>query len=286
MFQLLFNGIVTGFLVALPAVALSLTFSVLRFANFAIGAMLTLGAYSVYLFNGVLGFNLLWATVLGAGVSAVVAVLVDWLVFRPLRDRSAVTLLVASMGVAFVLENGVRLLAGSSPLSYAVETARPLRGWGLRVNHEQLLGIGVSLAALALVWVLLRSSRQGRAMRAIADNPSLAAVRGIHAGRVISLTWAMAGALTAVAGMLIGLDTTLEPLMGWNYVLPIFAAAILGGMSNPLGAVAGALCMGVIAELSTLLLPPHYRALAAFMVLSALLLARPHGLFGSRWVTK
>lgn len=123
-------------------------------------------------------------------------------------------------------------------------------------------------------------------MRAVADNPALAAVRGIDQVRVRRLAWAVAGGLAAVAGMLIGLDTTLDPLMGWNYVLAIFAAAIVGGFGNPLGAFAGALCMGVISEMSTLVLPPHYRALAAFIVLSGLLLVRPSGLFGMRWISR
>ncbi len=286
MLQLLFNGLVSGFLVALPAVAVSLTFSVLRFANFAIGAMLTLGAYLIYFFNTVVGLGLFWATLSGAIASAIIAVVIDMLVYSPLRARSSVTLLVASLGVSFVLENSVRLVAGSAPLSYAVATARPLRAFGLRFNHEQLIGIGVSLAALLLVWLLLNRSAQGRAMRAVADNPALAAVRGIDQVRVRRLAWAVAGGLAAVAGMLIGLDTTLDPLMGWNYVLAIFAAAIVGGFGNPLGAFAGALCMGVISEMSTLVLPPHYRALAAFIVLSGLLLVRPSGLFGMRWISR
>jgi branched-subunit amino acid ABC-type transport system permease component len=275
-------------LVALPALALSLTFSVVRFANFAIGAMLTMGAYLVYFFNVVLGFGLPLATLSGAIASATIAVTVDALVFRPLRNRSGVMLLVASMGVSFILENTVRLVAGSAPLSYAVETARPLRWMDLRVNHEQLLGVTVSLAALALalVWLLFRRTRLGRAMLAVADNPALAAVRGVDRTRVVAITWAISGALAAVAGMLIGLDVTLDPLMGWNYILPVFAAAILGGMGNPLGAVVGALCMGVVAELSTLALPPHYRSLAAFILMSVLLLIRPAGLFGTKWVAK
>jgi branched-subunit amino acid ABC-type transport system permease component len=286
MLQLIFNGLVTGMLVALPALALSLTFSVLRFANFAIGAMLTLGAYLVYFLNAKLGMGLPAATLLGAAISALLAVAVDALVFQPLRGRSGVMLLVASMGVSLVLENLVRLLAGSSPMSYPVETARPIRWLGLRVNHEQLLSAAVSLAALVLIWLMLKHTKLGRAMLAVADNPALASVRGIEHRRVIGITWALSGALAAIAGTLIGLDTTLDPLMGWNYILPVFAAAILGGMGNPAGAVAGALCMGVIAELSTLMIPPHYRSLAAFMVLSVLLLARPAGLFGTNWVAK
>lgn len=286
MLQLLFNGVVSGLLVALPALALALSFSVLRFANFAIGAMLTLGAYLIYLFNATLGCPLIWSAGLGIVLGGLVAVIVDRLVYRRLRERSGVTLLVASMGVAFVLENAVRFVAGSAPVGYAVDPARPIRLAGLRVNHEQLLIVAVSLASLALVWVVFRLTAMGRAMRAVADNPALAAVRGISRDRVVAVTWFLSGALATAGGLLIGLDSTLDPQMGWNYVLPVFAAAILGGIATPMAAVFGALAMGVTAEVSTLVLAPHYRGLVAFAVLTALLLVRPWGVFGSPRVSK
>jgi branched-subunit amino acid ABC-type transport system permease component len=286
MMQLLFNGLVSGMLVALPALALALTFSVLRFANFSIGAMLTVGAYLIYWCNTALGLSLPWAAVVGTALAALLAAVIDFVVYRPLRDRSTITLLVASMGVSFVLENAVSFLAGNTPVGYAVDVARPLRWAGLRVNHEQLLGAAVSLASLLLIGLIFGYTRLGRAMRAVADNPSLAATRGVSRQRVVSITWLLSGALAAIAGTLIGLDTTLDPQMGWNYVLPVFAAAILGGLTHPLAAIPGALVMGVFAELATLVLPPHYRTLVAFGVLSLLLVVRPSGLLGSKWVQK
>jgi branched-chain amino acid transport system permease protein len=286
MSQLIFNGLVSGLLVALPALALALSFSVLRFANFAIGAMLTVGAYLIYGFNVALGLSLPWAALWGTLLAALLAAAVDWLVYRPLRERSPVTLLVASMGVAFVLENAVRFIAGNTPVGYAVEVARPMRWAGLRVNHEQLTIIGISLASLLVVGFVFRFTRLGRGMRAVADNPVLAATRGVSRQRIVSLTWLLSGALSALAGMLIGLDSTLDPQMGWNYLLLVFAAAILGGLGNPMAAVAGAVVMGVLAEVSTLVLPPHYRTLVAFVMLSALLLVRPSGLLGKKWLEK
>lgn len=286
MSQLLFNGLVSGLLVALPALALAMTFSVLRFANFAIGALVTVGAYLVHAFNVALGWPLGWSALAGAALAGALAVAVDWLVYRPLRDRPGVTLLVASMGVAFVLENAVRFWVGNTPVGYAVEVARPLRWAGLRINHEQLLAAVVALASLLVVALLLRFTRLGRGMRAVADNPVLAATRGVSRQRVVSATWFVSGALAAVAGLFIGLDATLDPQMGWNYVLPVFAAAILGGIGNPMGAALGAVVMGVLAELSTLALPPHYRTLVAFVVLSLLLLIRPDGLLGRKWLHK
>jgi branched-subunit amino acid ABC-type transport system permease component len=286
MAQLLLNGFVTGLILALPALALSLTFSVLRFANYAIGSMIAVGAYADYLFNVVLGWPLVPATAAGAAVLAAVAVAFDRIVYHRLRGRSGVTLLVASMGIALALENAIRFIAGNAPRGFAVEIARPFRFWGLRVNHEQLTILITVLAALAIVWIVVRYTHLGRSMRAVADNPDLAAVRGISRTRVVTGVWLLSSAITAVAGVLIGLDANIDPQMGCNYLLPVFTAAILGGIASPMAAVAGALTLGVAEELATLVLPPHYRTIVAFLVMALLLLVRPSGLFGAKWVTK
>lgn len=284
--QLLLNGVVTGLLLALPALALSLSFSVLRFANYAIGSYLTCGAYLVYMFNVLLGWPLWLAAGVGALALATLAVAVDWLAYRPLRSRSGVTLLVASMGVAIALENIVRLFAGNSPRSFDVPVARPLRFGDLRLNYEQLTILITVLAALVVVWVIFRLTRLGRAMRAVADNPDLAAVRGVRRERVVASVWIISGVLTAISGVLVGLDANVEPQMGWNYLLSVFTAAILGGIASPMAAVAGALTLGIAEELATLIMPPHYRMIVAFLTMATLLLVRPWGLFGTRWVTK
>jgi branched-chain amino acid transport system permease protein len=286
MMQILFNGLVTGMLVALPALAVAMTFSVLRFANFAIGAMITAGAYLIYALNVVMGLPLFVSGVLGAALAGLLAAVVDLLVFRPLRDRSAVTLMVASIGVSFILENIVRFIAGNTSVGYDVVLSRPWRWAGLRINIEQIQALVVCLVALAIVWTIFRRSRLGRAMRAIADNAPLAATRGVSRQQVITVTWVISGVLAALSGMLIGLDATIDPQMGWLYALPAFAAAILGGLTHPLAAIPGALVMGVLSEAATLVLPAHYRSMVAFVVMSLLLIIRPAGLFGTKWLTK
>ena len=284
--QLLVNGLVAGLLLALPALALSLSFSVLRFANYAIGSYLSCGAYLVYIGNVGLGLPLWLAAVAGAMLFAVVAVAIDWLAFHPLRDRSGVTLLVASMGVAIALENVIRFFAGNSPRAYSVAVARPMRFGDIRLNHEQLTILVTVTASLAVVWIVFRFTRLGRMMRAVADNPDLAAVRGISRSRVVAYVWLISGPLAALSGVLVGLDANIEPQMGWTYLLPVFTAAILGGIANPMAAVAGALTLGIAEELATLVMPVHYRTIVTFVLMAALLLARPWGLFGTRWVTK
>ncbi len=284
--QTVFNGLVSGTVVALPAVALSLIFGVLRFPNFAIGSMLTLGAYCAYAFNVYFGWSLAPATVAAAVMMAGLSVTCDRLVFRPLRERSSVTLLVASMGLAFLLENIVRLVFSNTVRNFDVAVTRPFQVLGVRINEAQLTTALVAFGCLVAVHVLLQRSRLGRAMRAVADNAALAAARGIPREWVYGWTWAIAGAVIAVAGVLIGVDTIVDPLIGWNHVIIVFAAAILGVLGSPTGAALGALLLGVVGELATLIVPSSYRSGVAFLVMALVLLARPQGLLGQRRVEK
>ena len=284
--QLILNGFVTGLLLALPALALTLTFGILKFPNFAIGSMLTLGAYAAWVANSLFGLPLPIAAAVAALTMAAVAVLCDTLVFARLRERDSITLLVASMGIALVLENICRFGFGNATRNFAFEVARPIRWHGLRINQEQLITAVVVIVCVVIIQVVLYASPLGRAMRAVADNPSLAAVRGVERQTIVRITWFMAGALTALSGVLAGLDRAVDPLLGWNYQIPIFAAAILGGLGSPIGAIVGAIVIGLAEELSTLILPTNYRQVVSFTVILALLLLRTQGLFGRKAIRK
>jgi branched-subunit amino acid ABC-type transport system permease component len=284
--QVILNGFVTGMIIALPAIALTLTYGILKFPNFAIGAMLTTGAYFAFIGNTWLHLPLFWAAVLAAAALALTNVAVDRMVFQPLRERNAITLLVASMGVSFVLENVARFVFGNSAKSFEVAIARPQRFFDLRVNAEQIYTAVTALSAMVAIYVILRHTPLGRAMRAVSDNPALAAARGIERESVVRWMWAIAGVLTGAAGVLAGLDRAIDPLLGWNYVVMVFAAAILGGLGNPFGAVLGALTLGVVEETSTLVIPPNYRQVVSFCAIAFLLLLRPQGLLGTVSVKK
>lgn len=284
--QMIINGLTTGLILALPALALSLTFSVLRFPNYAIGSYVTVGAFVTWYANIVLQLPLWLAASSGAIATGLIATGIDYVSYRHLRDRSGLILLVASMGIAIALENIVRLFAGNSPRSFDLAVARPFRFWGLRVNQEQLIIVATVLVSLLAVWLVFRFSKLGRAMRAVADNPSLAASRGIERGKVVASVWAISGALAALAGVLIGIDTNIEPQMGWNYLLQVFTAAILGGIASPMAAVAGAVVLGLAEEFATLFMAPHYRLIVAFGIMTLLLIVRPWGIFGTKWVQR
>jgi len=286
MLQTAFNGVVTGVIMALPALAVTLLFGVLKFPTFAVGAMMTVAAYLAFGLNAQLGWPLAAATVAAALAMGALCIGIDQLTFKPLRERGAITLMVASLGLGFILENVARFAYGNTARSFAIELARPFRVADVRMNHEQMITIAVSSAAMIAMWVLLTRLPIGRAMRAVADNPSLALVRGIESPRVIRWTWFLAGVLLALGGVLIGMDRALEPPMGSNYLISVFAAAILGGLGSPLGAFVGALVIGVVSELSTLVVAPNYRIGVPLLALAVILVFRPQGLFGQPYIRK
>ena len=286
MLQTAFNGLVTGIIVTLPALAITLLFGVLKFPNFAVGSMMTLAAYMVFALNVQLGWPLIVATAVGAVAFGGLLIVVDHLMFRPLRERGSITLMVASLGLGFVLENIARLAYGNTARSFTLELARPFRFLDIRMNREQMIIIAVSTVAMLAMYVLLTRMPIGRAMRAVADNPALALVRGIESPRIIRWTWFIAGLLLAVGGVLIGMDRALEPPMGASYLIAVFAAAILGGLGSPLGAFVGALLIGMVSELSTLVIPPNYRIGIPLVVIALILIFRPQGLFGQPYIRK
>jgi len=264
----------------------TLLFGVLKFPNFAVGAMMTLAAYMVFALNVQLGWPLTIATAAVAVAFGGLLIVIDYLTFRPLRQRDSITLMVASLGLGFVLENIARLAYGNTARSFAIELARPFRFLDIRMNREQMITVVVSTLAMLAMYFLLTRMPIGRAMRAVSDNPALALVRGIESPRIIRWTWFIAGMLLAVGGVLIGMDRALEPPMGSSYLIAAFAAAILGGLGSPLGAFVGALIIGIVSELATLVIPPNYRIGIPLCVIALILIFRPQGLFGQPYIRK
>ena len=286
MLQTAFNGLISGVIMTLPALAVTLLFGVLKFPNFAVGAMMTCAAYLAFALNAQLGWPLSAATVAVALAFGGLCILIDLVTFKPLRGRGAITLMVASLGLGFILENFARFGYGNTARSFAIELARPFRFLDIRMNRGQMLTFAVSAAAMIAMWLLLTRTPVGRAMRAVADNPQLALVRGIESERIIRWTWFITGMLLAVGGVLIGMDRALEPPMGSNYVVGVFGAAILGGLGSPFGAFVGALLIGVASELSTLVMPPNYRIGIPLAAIALVLVFRPQGLFGQPYIRK
>lgn len=284
--QLLVNALVNAALIAPPAMAFSLLFGILRFPNFAIGGYITVGAFAAYTLNVPLGLPLLVASAGSMVITGLVVWLIHILVFKPMHKESAVTLLVVSIAVTLILESVIRIFYSADVRGFDVPLQRPYRIGDMRITKEQI-EILVCAVVLAIgLHLLLKHTRIGRAMRAVSDNPMLAAIRGVDAARVTAFTTVLCGAIFGLTGVFAGLDLVIEPLIGWNLTIPIFAAAILGGIGSPYGAIVGALMVGLAEELTILVLPSTYKLGVGFVIIAVLLLVRPQGLFGTAEIKK
>lgn len=278
--QLLVNGIAVGSIIALAAVGLTLTYGILRLANFAHGDFLTLGAYFTLLANS-FGINIWLAVVLGLVGTVLAVLLTEKLLWSPMRDRraSSTTLIIISIGLALFLRNGIILFWGGGNQNYDLPVAAAVNILGIRIAYYRLIVVGLAILVILGLHYLLQNTKIGKAMRAVADDIDLARVSGINVDQVVIWTWVIAGSLTALGGGMYGLITAVRPNMGWFLILPMFAAVILGGIGNPYGAIAGALVIGVAQEVSTYWLPTEYKLGVALLIMVLVLLVRPQGLF-------
>ncbi len=267
-------------LLALGAVGLSLTFGVARFANVAHPDFMMLGAYATFTFNSLLGVGFWPAALLGVGAAVAIAVPVARLAYDRLPVTSTVQLLIISIGVSFVLRHVVLFCFGSGLLQYAVPLQRPWVWGPVRLTTYQLVTLAVAGLLVLAVHLLLARTTLGRILRAMADNPTLCEITGADVGRARLAMWVIAVTLAATGGVLWGLNLVIQPNMGWDLVIPIFSAAILGGIGNPYGAMAGALVIGIGQEWSTLLIPSMYKEAIAFTAMGLCLMFRPRGLWG------
>lgn len=278
--QTLVNGIAVGSIIALAAVGLTLTYGILRLANFAHGDLMTLGAYFTWTGNA-LGLNIWLATVVGALLTIAAALLTEKIMWSPMRDRraSSTTLIIISIGLALFLRNGIILIWGAANQQYDLPVLAALNLGGIRITMTRVIVVGLAIVAMLGMHYLLQHTKVGKAMRAVADNVDLARVTGINVDQVVIWTWILAAGFTSIAGSMYGLITAVRPDMGWFLILPMFASVILGGIGNPYGAIAGSYVIGIAQELSTYLFSAEYKLAVALVLMVAVLLIRPQGIF-------
>lgn len=300
MLELFVYGIVLGSIISLGSIGLSLIYGIMRFANFAHGDLMTLGAYMALFFVTQL-FEWIWVPDVKIGalsfglrmiitfpivmmIIGFISILIDKILYDPLRKRksSAVILSMASLGVSFIIQMIVIIIWGADSLFYRPGVIRqalelPL---DIKIRPDQIFIIFAVIFFISSLHLFLKHTRIGKAMRATADNPELARITGIETKNIIRLTWAIGGAMAAMGGILYGIDVQLHPGMGWGFLLPLFAATILGGIGNMYGAMIGGLVLGVVQQLSTSFLLPTYKPAVAFIIMILILLVRPQGIFG------
>jgi len=272
-------GLLLGSIYAIGAIGVTLVFGILRFAHLAHGDLITLGAFLVL---GVVTFTGLdpWlALPLAMALSAAVAVGLAATCYGFRGSRPRMLTVMASLGVALMVRAVVQMGWGTDPSTYSTGIVRPTEYFDFILLREREIATFAVVAALVVgLEAFLRLTRWGRAMRAMSDNPDLARLCGVDNRQVVRLTWIIVGMLCAAAGFLLGINTEVWAMMGWWALLPIFAAAILGGVGRIDGAVLGGLIIGVAEEMSVLILPAQYKSATAFAILLLILLVRPRGI--------
>ncbi|WP_245690965.1 branched-chain amino acid ABC transporter permease [Sinosporangium album] len=283
--QLAFEGLSLGLIIALGAVGLSLIFGTTGLTNFAHGELLAIGAFIAFFLNTTLGLHLLIAAPLAVLIAAAFGYGQDWLFWGQLRKRKTglVSMMIISIGVALFLRYLLLFLFGGSSQSYAQYTAQEgIQIGPISATPKSLVIIAIDVVVLVAVGLALVYTRIGKATRAVADNPALAASSGINVDRVIRIVWAGGTAIAALAGILLGLSQTVNYQMGLQVLLLMFAGVTLGGLGTAFGALVGSLVVGVFIQVSTLWIPPETKNVGALAVLIIVLLFRPQGILGRR----
>lgn len=277
--QILWNGLVVGSLFGIAALGLTLLYGILKFINISYAEYLTAGAYVGWVLNDQMGMHILVATALGALVGAVVALATSLVVFQHFRRRSAVTLFIVSVGVSFIIRNIIVISWGVDTRVFFIGATAAPRVFGISLLPTQVAIIILSGLVFSGVYGLLKLSDIGIAMRALADDTDLARVRGIQTDRIIRYVWLLSGLLAGLAGMMIAVDSQITPTLGLSVLIPIFAAVFLGGIGQPKGAIIGGYTVGLVQELSTIVIPTAYKPAIGFVLLISVLLLKPEGLF-------
>jgi branched-chain amino acid transport system permease protein len=300
MIQNLMDGVLTGAIISLGAIGLTMVMHMLRFANFAYAELMAIGAYAALVFDRVfaallpvidaafkpltLTASLALATVIAMVITGASAVAIDWLIFKRIRAKAdALSMVFASFGVALIVRNVITIIFGhkaqlySGDIAFAVVLSRdPL----LLIKPDQVFVLVAALVLMGLFHLVLTRTTFGYALRAVAENPALAQVSGVRLAGMITAVWMIGGGLSAAAGTFYALTNHLSPVLGHNFLLPVFAATIVGGIGSVYGAVLGGFIVGIASGLALMVLPSGYTPAMPFLLILAVLLIRPHGLFG------
>jgi len=282
------NGLSTGSYVALGAVGLTLVYGILKLTNFAHGDLLTFGAYMAFVVSVSWEGPLLLGVLAAMVMTALLGLFFELLMWGPMREKGAgfLQLVLMSIGLAFVIRSTIQFVAGGDPVFLDVDrssasTPFDFIGIDLRLRNVLWVSLTVGVSVLLLVGALLQYTLLGKKMRALSDSLDLAETTGINTERIVLITWVFAGALAGLGGVLLGMVSQVKPELGFELLLPIFAAVVLGGIGNPFGALAAGLTLGVLIEWATI--PPgltNWKFGVGFVILILALIIRPQGVFG------
>jgi branched-chain amino acid transport system permease protein/neutral amino acid transport system permease protein len=274
-------GLVTASILALAAVGFTLQFGVTNILNLAYGDMMTASAYVGYVVNHH-GGSIAESLAAGAAFGAVASLLLNRLVYKPFLGRGTKLfgMVIVSLSVGVIIQNILLAVGGATFFSYSFNVGSTVHALGFQLTTSQLTIMGLAVVAMTLVGLLLTRTRLGKAMRATAANPGLAQASGIATERVIDVAWLLSGLLCGLAGVVLVLNTSsFQSTTGSDFLVVIIAAAMLGGVGRPTGALLGAVVLGLVTEISAGYISPAYKEVIAFGVLVVVLLLRPTGIF-------
>jgi branched-subunit amino acid ABC-type transport system permease component len=276
-------GLVTAAVLAIAAVGFTMQFAVTDVLNLAYGAVMIGSAFVAYWLNQA-GVNVWLGMLAAAAAGAAASVLLNRGIYTPFQRRGSapVTLVIVSLGTTLIIEFGLQAIVGGTNVSYAMSQGPTVKADGLVLTTVQLVIIGLSVVMMAAVHGLLRYTKLGKAMRATAANRSLARNCGIRTDRVVTVTWALTGALCGVAGTVFAINNgSFGATSADLFLVVILAAVFLGGPGQAYGAMAGALIIGLATEISAAYINPSYKYVVAFGVLLIVMAVRPGGVLGA-----
>ena len=285
--QTIANGIKFGLIIAITAVGLSLIYGTTGLSNFAHGELVALGAIVTWWMNQSVGLHILVAAPFGIAAAALAGFLLESGVWRPLRGRgtSLTSMMIVSIGIGLAARYLYLYMFGGRSQAYRQYAVQRQTDFGpVSLTERELVSMVICIVVLLAVAVFLQRTRQGKAVRAVSDNPELSSATGINTNRVILLVWVGGGALAGLGGVLLGLDEQVRWNMGFTLLLLMFAAITLGGLGNPYGALLGSLVVGLMVELWTWFFPSavELKTTGALLALIVILLIRPQGLLGRK----
>ena len=300
MVQHLLDGILVGSILSLGAIGLTLVMHTLRFANFSHAELLSVGAYAALVFDGLFGalysqlrssidpLSLTWSLILAIAIAMITtglsAILIDKIVFRKIREKGdELSMVFASFGVAMVVRNLISLFFGlksqlfSKEIAFAIVISRdPM----ILIKPDQVFVLIAALIVMLIFHLVLSRTTFGYSLQAVAENPILAQISGVNLSRMLMMIWLIGGSLAALSGIFYGLNNQINPVMGRDLVLPIFAATIAGGIGSVYGAVLGGFLVGIASNLGLMILPSGYSPAVPFLIILGVLILRPNGILG------
>jgi len=280
--QLLTNGLIAGSIYSLIALSFTIIYRTVKFFHFAHGVVYTAGAYLAYTLAISLGLNFLISFFLATVLAGVLGLCIDRLVYSPLRQQKApnLVLLIASFGVFIFIQNFIQLLYGAQILTLRTGPIREgYQIFSAVITPIQIMILVVSIILMCGLWLFIQKTKMGKAMRAVADDPVGASVVGIYPENTILTAFAIGSAAAGIAGILISLETNIEPTMGFSAILKGIIASIIGGIGSIPGAMLGGLFLGIVENLGIWKIQAGWKDTIAFAVLIIFLLFRPGGIF-------